>query len=187
MNGTLIEEKVHDYPLDFGTFPVSIGRSGECGEPGRTNRDGYFSGTQDDIRIYNRGLNSGEVQQLYTATYRAQTTDCNPTNSAIHPLTPEVCDGVDNDCDGVVDDGVTTTYYQDSDGDGYGNSGVSTGACALPIGYTGDNTDCIDTNDQINPQTTRYLDSDSDGFANGSAVTQCYNPNASRRLSSELL
>src|SRR5262249_5623766 len=29
--------------------------------------------------------------------------DCNDANAAIHPGAAEVCDGVDNDCDGIVD------------------------------------------------------------------------------------
>ena len=31
----------------------------------------------------------------------------------------ETCDGQDNDCDGRTDEGVLTTYYRDTDGDGY--------------------------------------------------------------------
>ncbi|HAD12429.1 MAG TPA: hypothetical protein DCF33_08315, partial [Saprospirales bacterium] len=44
--------------------------------------------------------------------------DCDDNNAAINPGAQEVCDGVDNDCDGQVDEGVKTTYYADADGDG---------------------------------------------------------------------
>jgi hypothetical protein len=48
----------------------------------------------------------------------------------------EVCDEVDNDCDGDTDEGLTTTYYLDADEDGYGNPSRKQDACALPDGYT---------------------------------------------------
>lgn len=73
----------------------------------------------DDVRIYNRSLSTGEMQQLYTLTDKAQTVDCNPTNIAINPLGTEICDGVDNDCDGSIDEGVGISFYEDLDGDGY--------------------------------------------------------------------
>ena len=31
----------------------------------------------------------------------------------------EICDGVDNNCDGVVDEGVRLTFYADQDSDGF--------------------------------------------------------------------
>ena len=37
--------------------------------------------------------------------------DCDDTNAAVGPTAEEVCDGLDNDCDGEVDEGVLTTVY----------------------------------------------------------------------------
>ena len=55
--------------------------------------------------------------------YVANSTDCDDTNAAINPGATEVCDGADNDCDTVVDEGLPlNTYYRDADGDGYGDA-----------------------------------------------------------------
>jgi hypothetical protein len=62
-----------------------------------------------------------------------------------------VCDGLDNNCDGQVDEGVTVTYYRDADGDGYGNAVDTTQACSPPAGYVADNTDCDDTEQEVYP------------------------------------
>ncbi len=80
-------------------------------------------------------------------------TPCAPGTSVA-----EICDGLDNDCDGVVDNGVLTTFYLDSDGDTYGDPTASTEACTVPGGYVADDTDCDDTDASINPGATEVCD-----------------------------
>ena len=43
----------------------------------------------------------------------------------------EICDGIDNDGDGEIDEGVTTTFFVDADGDGWGGD-ADRGVRALP-------------------------------------------------------
>ena len=49
--------------------------------------------------------------------YVSNAQDCDDTSAYAWTGNPESRDGYDNDCDGAVDEGVTTTYYQDLDGD----------------------------------------------------------------------
>ena len=93
-------------------------------------------------------------------------TDCDDGESTTHPGAGEVCDEVDNDCDGTVDDGVQTTFYDDDDGDGYGDATSATLACSAPTGTVTDSTDCDDSATAVNPAASEVcdtIDNDCDG------------------------
>ena len=134
----------------------------------------------------------------------ADATDCNDANAAINPGATEVCDGADNDCDTDIDDAdpsldvsTASTWYADTDGDGYGNAASSTVSCTAPAGSVANATDCNDTNAAIKPGATEvcdgvdndcdlvaddglatstwYDDDDGDGFG-AAAVVDCAQP-----------
>jgi hypothetical protein len=86
--------------------------------------------------------------------------DCDDSNAAVNPGAAEVCDGIDNNCDGNTDEGLTfTTYYADADGDTYGDPLVTTTTCdGIPVGYVENNTDCNDADNSINPLSTEVCD-----------------------------
>ncbi|MFT5683663.1 MAG: putative outer membrane repeat protein [Myxococcota bacterium] len=100
--------------------------------------------------------------------YVADDDDCDDGDSGVNPDAEEVCDDVDNDCDGTTDDGATdaTTWYADDDGDGYGNPEADTTECDQPSDYVSDDEDCDDTDAAINPDGTELcdgIDNDCDG------------------------
>ena len=86
-------------------------------------------------------------------------TDCDDTELSTSPAGTEVCDEVDNDCDGSTDEYVTTTFYADTDGDGYGDASSTTEDCSLPSGYANNSADCDDSDTAVNPAATEICDS----------------------------
>jgi RHS repeat-associated protein len=104
-------------------------------------------------RVYNNSLVFG-----YAGGQPTQITSCSTNTSQPIPCLP-------------------LTWYQDSDGDGYGNASITTLACSIPAGYVANNTDCNDTDAAIKPTTVWYTDADADGY--GSTIikaTQCLKP-----------
>jgi len=93
--------------------------------------------------------------------------DCDDANENLSPGSQEICDGIDNDCDGEIDEGVGPVWYPDSDFDGYGDGSNPLQSCMQPEGYVSIAGDCDDESASINPDTTEIedgLDNDCDGL-----------------------
>jgi hypothetical protein len=92
--------------------------------------------------------------------------DCDDGDSGTHPGAVEVCDGVDNNCDDEIDEGVLSVFYGDGDGDGYGSTDSIIEACDPPEGYLFSGSDCDDEDDLVYPgapESCDELDNDCDG------------------------
>ena len=124
------------------------------------------------------------------AGYVANNSDCDDNDANNYPGNTEICDGQDNDCDGLIDEGLATTFYLDFDGDGFGTPNSTTQSCNNPSGYVTNSSDCDDNDannypgnteicdgqdndcdgliDEGTSSTTYYADSDNDGYGNPS-------------------
>ncbi len=168
-----------------------VAAGGDCDDadatraPGRTER---CNGADDDC---DGDLDEGVIQRWYAdadgdgwgdadapidacaapAGAAAEPGDCDDADATAFPGASEACDGVDQDCDGTIDEGVLGTFHADADGDGYGDAAAGIGACAAPEGYTRDASDCDDADPASSPAGTEacntWADEDCDGTDNG--------------------
>ena len=103
-----------------------------------------------------------------TSGYIADFADCDDTQEAVNPDADEVCDGIDNNCDGDIDGDALDAgdWFEDDDGDGYGDDGDSVSDCAQPEGYAADGGDCDDGDASVNPGAAEVCDGE-DNDCNG--------------------
>lgn len=126
--------------------------------------------------------------------------DCNDLSATSYPGAPEVCDGLDNNCDGEVDEGVQLTFYEDLDGDGHGTTADTAEACIPPVGFASAADDCDDQNalawseapelcdgedndcdgdiDEDLPLQALFADLDGDGYGDASSIVPACGPGA---------
>jgi hypothetical protein len=121
--------------------------------------------------------------------------DCDDNNAAINPAADEICDGIDNNCNVDIDEGLLNVYFADLDSDGFGDPFNSMEMCELTAGYSEDNSDCDDGNSSIFPGATEicndfddncndlvddglefftlYQDNDGDGYGSETTISTC--------------
>lgn len=87
--------------------------------------------------------------------YVINNSDCDDTDSLVHPSAFEFCNGIDDDCDFLIDeDTIFIHWFADLDMDTYGNILQDSLSCLFLFGYVMDSTDCDDSNDFVHPAAT---------------------------------
>ncbi|MBL8919909.1 MAG: putative metal-binding motif-containing protein [Myxococcaceae bacterium] len=147
------------------------------------------------------GASGGAAMQACEAMVQGRVpnrSDCNDGDPTVKPGASELCNRVDDNCDGQVDNGITfQSYYVDQDGDGFGATGSAPESSCSPIaGKVTNQADCNDASPTVKPGApetcnqvddncdgqvdenltliTSYVDGDGDGFgAMGTAVSSC--------------
>jgi hypothetical protein len=124
--------------------PSYVKPDGRCSDGGTPRA--YFPDLDDD------GYGASGSERLLchdpaTYHYALDGGDCNDdpagNGAAFHPGALEVCDGLDNNCNGQRDEGFTLqTYWRDQDSDTYGDPLQAVQACQQPTGYVTNNADC---------------------------------------------
>lgn len=117
----------------------------------------YADGDQDGFGDSGSAINACVMQ----AGYVADMADCDDTNNEVNPTATEMCDTIDNDCDGDIDEAGSADevmFYADMDADTYGDAANMVMACAASDGWVADWSDCDDLNGAINPAASEVCD-----------------------------
>jgi N-acetylneuraminic acid mutarotase len=138
------------YKVCSATWATECSSDAECPKgqcsashlPCDTNSDCVCSG---DVCV-GKETCSREVDYLATGG------DCNDLNPGIKPGALEVCNGIDDNCDGQIDEGLPKeTAYRDADGDGFGDPNVTLQSCLPRPGWVDNGCDCNDSNPNVYP------------------------------------
>ena len=162
---------VSDAEMD-SLFPGSDSAvAGDPDDSGCTQSAWYADGDRD-------GFGAAAVTQTACTApdgYVSDASDCDDDNGGVNPAAAEACNGEDDDCSGLADDGLELqSWYADTDSDGFGDPNASQSNCAAPDGYLADASDCDDDNDEI-PAAAEVCGDELDNDCNGDVEEGCPN------------
>ncbi|RMG43412.1 MAG: DUF11 domain-containing protein, partial [Acidobacteria bacterium] len=152
------------------TLPAERNWWGSADGPG-----GAGPGSGDTVSgavSFGNWLQSSSADDADADNYTECEGDCDDTDPAFSPGVAETCDGIDNDCDGSIDEDLPlNSYYRDADGDTFGDPNDSVQDCSdtPPAGYVADNSDCNDADPNINPNAAEIICDNVDQNCNGMA------------------
>ncbi|MEQ8713565.1 MAG: LamG-like jellyroll fold domain-containing protein [Cyclobacteriaceae bacterium] len=137
-----VDETTNGVYTNTSTNQITIGNWG-------SDRNDPFRGAIDEVRIYNYALSAYEIGAIACLTEDVDN-DGDGTSSCA-------------DCDDTDPDVQNTTWYADTDGDGFGNPTVSLIQCDQPQGFVANDSDCNDDYIEVKPRSG-YVDADGDGY-----------------------
>jgi len=151
---------------------------GETDEDGSLGCSKYYPDADEDTFGSDAGVHCGCTAP--EGVWITDGGDCNDNKADISPLAQELCDGIDNNCDGEVDEENAlgcVVYYLDKDGDGFGQDVQFKCLCALTLEYNAENGgDCDDLNDDVHPlaaEVCNDIDDNCDGIADEHGTIGC--------------
>jgi len=173
VDGVLVNAQPFIAGISFQNYSLRFGKSNH-------SYWSEYNGILDDIGIWSRALTQEEITNLFNscvpslyysdndgdgfgagdalntcsppAGYVLNNTDCNDANANQNEGVSEICNSQDDNCNSLVDEGLTfQNYYTDADFDGFGTEVAQSSCIDLGAGYTWNNTDCDDSNAAINP------------------------------------
>ncbi len=146
--------------------PTLVPPSGKC--EGGSNPRTYFADSDGD-GFGNPAVSRPACARPTMDNWVESATDCDDGSAAAFPGGNEICDGRDNDCDGIIDDGQSplVSYFRDTDGDGYGVLTDTLMACqcpagCVPPGYAASAGDCKPDDATKHPGAMELCNDDDD-------------------------
>jgi hypothetical protein len=183
IDGVLAGTTPASFQIDYHSAPLLIG--GGVKHLLFSSVDQYFNGSIDEVEIYNRALSAEEIAGIYNAGSAGNCkpvctdadgdgfyaeggscgpADCDDNDNTTYPGAPELCDGINNDCDGQVNEGLSMTGL---DGRTFTGVGQSCGAGVCAGGTTRCGLDkaglICGTEDMAGAETCNGMDDNCDG------------------------